>query len=99
MKSCARCKVTTGDSWVADALVANVGGKKYWLFNVMDYETRFVLAAYLSPVRTTRATATAISLARERAENAPNEIKTDGLRYYREALPRAFPTRLVKHVE
>ena len=91
-------KVNTGDSWVADEMVVNVGCKKYWLFNVMDSETRFVLAAYLSPVRTSRAAATALSLARERAENHPAEIKTDGLKSYREALPRAFPTRPVKHI-
>ena len=48
-------QVTTGDSWVADALAVNVGGKNYWRFNVIDSETRFVLAADLSPVRTTRA--------------------------------------------
>ena len=90
-------KVTTGDGWVADELVVNVGGKKFRLFNVMDSETRFVLAAYLSPVRTARAAATALSLARERAENHPAEIKTDGLRSYADAMPRAFPTRRVKH--
>ena len=39
-------------------MVVNVGGKKYWLFNVMDSKTRFLLAAYLSPVRTARAAAT-----------------------------------------
>ena len=52
-------KVDTGNVWVADEVVVNVGGKKYWLFNVMDSDTRFVLAAYLSPARTTRAAATA----------------------------------------
>ena len=86
-------KVTTGDTWVADEMVVNVGGKKFWLFNVMDSKTRFVLAAYLSPVRTTRAAATALAMARERAENHPEEIKTDGLRSYSDAMPRAFPTR------
>ena len=77
--------------------MVNAGGEKYWLFNAMDSETRIVLAADLSPVRTTRAAATALSLARERAENPPAEVKTDGLRSYRDALPRAFPTRRVKH--
>ena len=90
-------KVTTGDTWVADELTVNVGGKKFWLCNVMDSKTRFVLAAYLSPVRTTRAAATAPSLAREQAENHPEEIKTDGLRSYADAMPRAFPIRKVKH--
>ena len=63
----------------------------------MDSKTRFVLAAYLSPVRTTRVAATALALAQERAENHPEEIKTDRLRSYSDAMPRAFPTRKVKH--
>ena len=38
-------KGTVGDSWVADEMVVNVGGEKYWRFNVMDSETRLALAA------------------------------------------------------
>ena len=91
-------KVDTGKVWVADEIVVNVGGKNYWLFNVMDSESRFILAAYLSPVRTTRAAATALSMAREKSGTTPQEIKTDGLRSYREAVPRTFPTSMVKHV-
>ena len=91
-------KVETGGVRVADEVVVKVGGKNYLLFNVMDSDTRFVLAAYRSPVRTTRAAATALALARERAENPPQQIKTDGLRSYHDAVPRAFPTRPVKPV-
>ena len=90
-------KVNTGPTRVADEMVVNVGGEKLWLFNVMDSDTRFVLAAYLSPVRTARAAQTTLALARERSATHPAEIKTDGLRSYRQALPRAFPTRVVKH--
>ena len=64
----------------------------------MDTDTQFLLAAHLSRERTARAAATALALARERAENAPREIKTDGLASYRDAVPRAFPTHPVKHV-
>ena len=91
-------KVTTGDVGVADEMVVKVGGRNYWLFNVMDSDTRFLLAAYLSPVHTTRAAATALASARERAENPPQQLKTDGLSSYRDAVPRAFPTLPVKHV-
>lgn len=84
-------KVDGGGIWVADELVVNVGGRNYWLFNVMDSRSRYVLAAYLSPERTTRAAATALGLARERAANPPRIVKTDGLRSYREAVPIAFP--------
>lgn len=89
--------VNTGKTWVADEIVVNVGGQNYWLFNVMDSESRFLLAAYLSPDRNLRAATTALSLARERSAVHPEEIKTDGLASYRRALPRAFPTRVVKH--
>ena len=90
-------KVDTGTTWVADEIVVSVGGQNYWLFNVMDSDTRFLLAAYLSPDRNLRAATTALSLARERSAVHPEEIKTDGLASYRRALPRAFPTRVVKH--
>ena len=42
-------KVDTGRVWVADEVAIKVGGKNYWLFNVMDSQTRFLLAAYLTP--------------------------------------------------
>ena len=91
-------KVNTGREWVADELAVKVGGRQYWLFNVMDSKTRFVLAAYLSSERTTRAAQTAMAMARDKAANAPDTIKTDGLRSYREAVSRAFPQQSVKHV-
>ncbi len=89
-------KVNTGPTWVADEMVVNVGGEKMWLFNIMDSDTRFVLAAYLTPHRTTRSAQTTLALARERSANPPEVLKTDGLRSYRQALPRAFPTHPVK---
>ena len=91
-------KVDTGPEWVADELQVRLGGEKYWIFNVMDSKTRFVLAAYLSRERTTRAAAAALSLARERAANAPEEIKTDGLTSYQQGVKTAFPLHPVKHV-
>ena len=91
-------KVKTGTIWVADEVVVKVGGENYWLFNVMDTQSRFLLAAYLSPTRNTRAAATVLAMARERAEKPPIVVKTDGLRSYRDALPRAFPTHRVNHL-
>ena len=83
-------KVNAGPTWVADEMVVNVGGEKMWLFNAMDSDTRFVLAAYLSPVRTARAAQTTLALARERSATHPEEVKTDGLRSYRQACPGPF---------
>ena len=91
-------KVNAGNVWAADEVVINVGGTNYWLFNVMDSDSRFLLAAYLSPERTTRAAATALAITRERAAEPPEQLKTDGLPPYRRSMRRAFPTRLVQHV-
>ena len=89
---------TGGDEWVADEVAVKVGGEQYWLFNVMDADTRFVLSAYLSRERTTRAAQTAMAMARDRAANVPETVKTDGLRSYIQGVRRAFPTSSVKHV-
>ena len=91
-------KIPTGPEWVADEIVVRVGGRKYWLFNVMDAKTRFVLAAHLSPQRTARAAAAALALARDRAANPPDVVKTDGLPSYGRGVRTAFPTHGVKHV-
>ena len=91
-------KVKTGPEWVADEMQVRVGGEKYWLFNVMDSQTRFVLSAYLSKERTTRAAATALAMARERAANHPKVVKTDGLKSYQQGVKTAFPVYPVKHV-
>ena len=91
-------KVDTGPEWVADEMQVTVGGEKYWLFNVMDSDTRFILAAYLSKERTAKAAATTMAMARDRASSSPVEIKTDGLRSYQQGIKTAFPTRPVSHV-
>ena len=43
-----RMKVAAGDVWVADEAAVSVGGENSRLFDVMDSDFRFVLAAYRS---------------------------------------------------
>ena len=57
-------KVDTGREGVSDESMVNVSGEKMWRFNVMDSDARFVLAAYLTPERTARATQTTLAMAR-----------------------------------
>ena len=64
----------------------------------MDSQTRFLLSAYLTPTRTTRAAATALAMARQRSNNPPVAVKTDGLASYWDAMPRAFPTHRVRYI-
>ena len=96
-REAAKQKIQTGDDWVADEIQVTVGGKKYWLFNVMDSKTRVVLAAYLTPRRTSQSATIAMKMARERAAQPPKTVKTDGLRSYQFAVKTALGTD-VEHV-
>ena len=91
-------KPETGDEWVADELFVDVAGKRYYLFNVMDSKTRYLLATHLSPVRTGAAAGAVMRKAREAAGRLPKTIKTDRLRSYEGAIENVFGAD-VKHVQ
>ena len=40
-------KAETGDEWVANEMQVLIGGQKYWNWNVMDADTRCILASHL----------------------------------------------------
>ena len=44
-------KFIVGDEWVVDEMQVNVGGEKFWNWNVTDSETRVTLASHLSKRR------------------------------------------------
>ena len=82
----------TSGHWVADEMQLKVGGKRMWNWNVMDYDTRYVLASHLSPNRGEK---DAI-LVFEKAVKAnggvvPKTITTDGLGSYGAAISLIFP--------
>ena len=86
-------KATTGGHWVADEMQVKVGGKKYWNWNVLDSETRYILASYLTKERTARAARTVLRRALEAADEPPKTITTDKWVSYvkpiRELMPEA----------
>ena len=86
-----RNKVPTSNEWVADELVVKVGSKKFWLWNVMDAKTRYLLATHLSPRRTQRAAEILFRKALEAAANPPEYVRTDGLGSYPPALQTVLP--------
>ena len=90
-------KAHTSGHWVADEMVVWVGGEKYWNFNVMDEETRYILASHLSKRRDGRAAAAVMSKAKEASAEPPKTIKTDKLRAYIAAIGTVFPD--AKHIK
>ena len=91
-------KAQTGDEWVADEMVVKVGGENYWNWNVMDSDTRYILASYLSKTRDARAAKVVFRKAIENAASIPKTIKTDRLRAYESAIEDVFGAD-VKHVQ
>lgn len=75
-------KVPTGDTWVADEIQLKTGGDRLWLWNVMDRDTRYLLATHLTPRRNARAAEIVFSKALKVAERPPSTVITDGLPSY-----------------
>ena len=92
-------KAQTGGDWVADELQVDVGGKKMWLWNVMDSKTRYILASHLTPRRDAQAARVVLRKAALAADKPPRKITSDKLRSYiqpiKDVLPegRAYPVR------
>ena len=79
-----------GDTWVADETVIRIGGKKYWLWDIIDEDTRFLLATHLSSARTTKDAQKLMEKASERADKTPKIVITDKLAAYLDGVELAF---------
>ncbi len=72
-----------GDTWVADETVLDLDKHtKVWFFDIIDSDTRFLIASRASLSRTTRDAQMLIDRAIERAGKSPKVIITDKLASY-----------------
>jgi transposase-like protein len=83
-------KANTGDTWVAEEMMAKVGGHNVWLWNVMDAKSRYLLAAHISKTRTIWDAQTLLRKAKRRALHPPKRIITDGLKAHQDGIERIF---------
>jgi len=80
-----------GDKWLADECVLKLkDGKKYWLINVIDYDTRFLLASRLSNARGIKDICLTFKKAKDRAKKSPKLMLTDGWKAYVEGCELVF---------
>ena len=80
-----------GGHWVADEMMVDVGGEDYWNFNVMDSETRYILASHLSKERTGAEARKVMAKALKAADGPPKTITTDKLRSYLRPIRELMP--------
>ena len=71
-----------GDTWVADETVIEIDGNNVWLWDIIDYDTRFLLATRISRSRTTQDAQMLYDKAVRMAGKEPEKVITDKLASY-----------------
>ena len=78
----------TSDRWHIDETVVNVNGKNEYLWNVLDHDTRFLLATHISDDRSLANTRAPIHKAKQVTPDRPVDVLTDGMKSYPEAVQK-----------
>ena len=79
MESLAGLQVQASNTWVVDETVEKVGGQDVWFWDVIDYNSLFLLASRLSRIRTVPDVETVLERAFEKSGTAPKSILFNGL--------------------
>ena len=90
-------KADVSDHWVADELFLRVAGQQMYCWNVMDKDSRYVLAVHLSRHRGTNDAIKVMEKALSNAASPPKKITTDGLGSYVDAIKAVFP-KTTQHI-
>ncbi len=72
----------TGDRWHIDETVVNVNGENTYLWNVLDSESRFLLATHISHNRSLANTRAPLRKAKHATADRPFEVMSDGMNAY-----------------
>ncbi|MFZ7131878.1 MAG: IS6 family transposase [Eubacteriales bacterium] len=83
-------KLKIGDTWIADETAIKFNNQLYWLWDIIDKETRFLLASYLSEHRGTHEAQRLMELAAKRARRIPKTVITDKLAAYLDGIEITF---------
>ncbi len=85
-------KADTSNRWHNDEQMVKVGDEWKWNNNLLDSETRFLLGTHLSDERTIKDTRKLYQKGKKQSNNLPDEVYTDGLNTYEEAVKKEFST-------
>ena len=88
---------TGGGNWVADEMHLEIKGKKAYLWDIMDRDTRYILASHLSYTRDGRAARAMLRKALAASDGPPKTITTDKWRAYIKPIKDLSPE--TKHIQ
>jgi putative transposase len=83
-------KPNVGDHWVADETYMKLGRRNVYFWDVIDADTRYLLATHVSFTRSGRDAKALMDLAQKRAGKSPKVVVTDKLAAYIMAVEDAF---------
>ena len=85
-----KIRIRTSRRWVVDEMMIRIGGRKVWLWDVIESDSRFILATNLGQTRTMRSAIAILSEANKRTIGVPKEIVSDGIRACPGTVERVF---------
>nr|WP_319373878.1 IS6 family transposase [uncultured Methanobacterium sp.] len=83
-------KADLSDVWHTDETAIKIKGQQKWFWEIIDAETRFMVAEHLSNTRTIKDSTKLFMDARNRALQKPKIIYADGCFAYRKGFKKAF---------
>jgi len=87
----------TSTRWHIDETVLDIDGEKRYLWNVLDSESRYLLAIHVSKNRTLQHTMMPIIKAKKATHTRPQEVLTDGLMTYPKAIRKTLGCHKKEH--
>jgi len=88
--------IHTSERWHIYETILKVDGKARYLWNVLDSESRFLLATHVSANRNMKNTRKPIKKAKRVTKDRPQEVFTDGMLSYPKAIVKELGKRGVK---
>jgi putative transposase len=83
----------TGERWHIDETVVSVNGTPEYIWNILDADTRFLMATHVSHGRSLAETRVPIKKAKAVTPDRPMEVFSDGMNSYRYAIGRELAYR------
>jgi putative transposase len=88
-----------GDVWIADETVLNLDGEhSIWFYDIIDKDTRFLLASRVAISRTTNDAERLMEDAKKKAGKSPKEILTDSNKSYLDSIEKVFGSE-TEHIQ
>jgi len=79
-----------GDTWIADETVLSIGGQNIWMYDIIDRDTRFLLATRFTTSRTTKDAQILMERAERCAGKKPKVVVTDKNNSYLDGIEIAY---------